>query len=74
MKTMTPERFDAVVRPSKPERLWGAPEIAQMLGVSENTVRNWARDPAVPIYAPRRGTYFAYRSELENWLRKKPAA
>jgi len=60
-----PERFDAMV--AKPEKLWGAPAIAQALGVSVATVYRLAGD-GCPIYRPG-GRYFAYRSELENWLR-----
>lgn len=69
---ITPERFDRLL--VAPERLWGAKSIAAVLGVSEGTVRRWARDPDVPVYSPRRGRYFARRSELETWLRSKPAS
>ncbi|MGE0853638.1 MAG: helix-turn-helix transcriptional regulator [Hyphomicrobiaceae bacterium] len=52
------------------EGLWGAKAIARFLGVSQDTVRAWARDPQVPIFKPpgsRR--LFALRSELLRWLR-----
>lgn len=62
-----PERFDRIVGP-KPEKLWGAPAIAQALGVSVGTVYRFASDTDCPITRPG-GKYFAYRSELENWLR-----
>ena len=68
---LTPAGFEAAfVRPAKPEKLWGAPAIAAALGVSIDTVREWARDPAIPIYKPK--GYFARRSELDAWLSKKP--
>lgn len=67
---LTPEKFDQAV-PGKTSKLWGLPVIARFLGVSEGTVRNWSKLPDVPIYSPLRGTYFAYRSELEAWLRGK---
>ena len=53
-------------------KLWGLPHIAKVLGVSVDTARRWARDPAVPIYQPS-GTsqHFAFRSELLAWLRSK---
>lgn len=53
------------------ERLWGAVEIAGFLGVSVDTVYEWAIDPDVPIYKPG-NRYFAIRSELMRWLRTKP--
>ena len=65
-KTMAP-------RTAKPERLWGAPAIALALGVSVDTVVSLSRKPDCPIYRPS-GRYFAYRTELERWLRTKPAA
>lgn len=66
---MSPELFDAITS-GKPEKLWGAPAIAKALGVSVDTVREWARDPEVPIYRPK--GYFALRSELERWVKTKP--
>lgn len=66
---LTQPIFDAIVRPApKPEKLWGAPAIAQALGVSVATVYRFAFETDCPIYRPG-GRYFAYRSELENWLR-----
>ncbi len=64
---LTPAMIDAILT-AKPEKLWGAPAIAQALGVSVATVYRFALDPACPIYRPG-GRYFAYRSDLENWLR-----
>lgn len=66
---ITPNHFDRIAS-AKPEKLWGAPAIAAALGISVDTVREWARDPSVPIYRPR--GYFARRTELEAWLRTKP--
>lgn len=53
------------------ERLWGASEIGSFLGVSVDTVYEWALDPDVPIYKPG-SRYFAIKSELARWLRTKP--
>lgn len=64
---ITPERLDTILI-GKPERLWGAPAIAQALGVSVATVYRFASETDCPISRPG-GRYFAYRSELENWLR-----
>ena len=56
-----------------PERLHGAPEIAKAIGMSEDSIPKLARTAGVPIYKPPGlGRYFAYRSELERWLRTKP--
>lgn len=70
--TINPEDFDTMMEP-RPRKLWGAPAIARVLGVSEDTVRKWAREDGVPIYSPRPRTYFARREELEAWLRTKAA-
>lgn len=80
MRPADDERSEVGARNSAPdegvrgkvEKLWGAPMIAEALGVSVDTVRKWARDPAIPIYRPN--GYFARRSELERWLRTKPEA
>lgn len=73
---ITPPLFDAMVHPKpKPERLIGAPAIAKALGMSEDTVIRLAATEGVPIYKPPGlGRYYAFRSELEAWLRTKPAA
>jgi hypothetical protein len=70
---LTAPLFDATVgqRPARPEKLWGRPAIARALGVSVDTVVSLARNADCPIYMPA-GRYFAYRSELERWLRTKP--
>jgi len=69
MTEITPERFERVSQPlGKPEKLWGAPSIAAALGVSVSTVYRFALETDCPIHRPG-GRYFAYRSELENWLR-----
>ena len=70
-KHMTPDVFDAMMKPKRQERLWGRPAIARALGVSEDTISSWAKLPGVPIYEPLPGRYLAYRSELEPWLRTK---
>lgn len=61
------ETVDRIVV-SKPEKIWGAPAIAQALGLSVATIYRLADAGECPIYRPG-GRYFAYRSELENWLR-----
>lgn len=68
MTTLTPGTFDALVG-GKTEKLWGARAIARALGVSVDKVRLLASQPDCPIYRPH--GYFAYRNELENWLRTK---
>lgn len=67
-QAITPERFDATMQAAKPEKLWGAPAIAAALGVSVATVYRFSFETDCPISRPG-GRYFAYRSELENWLR-----
>lgn len=71
-----PWRFDGVIqgKVSKAEKLWGAPAIASALGVSVDKVRHLATVPDAPVYRPAGCGYFAFRSELEQWLRSKPAA
>lgn len=66
---ITAAAFDTVSSP-RSRKVWGAPAIARILGVSVDTVYVLARDPSSPIYKP--SGYFAYRSELEAWLRTKP--
>lgn len=51
-----------------PDKLWGAPAISQALGVSVDTVYRPAKENGCPIYQPG-GSYFAFRHELEAWLR-----
>lgn len=66
-------RLDALLEKPVKGKLWGLPSIAKFLGVSVDTARRWAREPAVPIYQPK-GTkaYCAFQSELREWLRTKP--
>ncbi len=61
-------RLDALL--NGPEKIWGVKAIAEFLGVSESKVRRMAKRPTVPIYRPA-GMYFAFRSELTDWLRSK---
>jgi len=68
MTTLTPDTFDAMVS-TKSAKLWGARAIARALGVSVDKVRTLAAQSDCPIYRPH--GYFAYRSELEAWLRTK---
>lgn len=68
---LDPQRFDEMLENGS-RRLWGLPSIAQCLGVSTDTARRWANDPActVPIYRPD-GKWLAIRSELLAWLRRR---
>ncbi|TKA98553.1 DNA-binding protein [Cereibacter changlensis] len=61
-------RFDAIT--AGPEKLWGLTAIAAALGISVDKTRRLARRPTVPIYR-NEGGYFATRSELNVWLRRK---
>ena len=76
MPPLDPWRFDEAVDAEPRGKLWGLPQIAEVLGVSVDTARKWARDAAVPIYQPEgSGSHFAFRTELLAWLKtKKPEA
>lgn len=67
---LTPERLDAALV-CRPQKIWGAPAIAQALGVSIDKVRRLAALPCVPIYKPPGAGYYADRRELETWLKTK---
>lgn len=69
---LTPEHLDRILI-GRPEKLWGAPAIAQALGVSVATVYRFASHTDCPITRPG-GRYFAYRHELDRWLRTKIVA
>lgn len=46
-------------------------EAAEILGVSQNTVRTWARDGKLPVRRnPANGYRLFKRSELERFLRR----
>ena len=62
-------RFDAIT--SGPEKIWGLAAIAGALGVSTDKARRLAKLPDSPIYRPDGVSYFAIRSELNHWLRRK---
>lgn len=65
-------RADAVLEPER--KLWGLPQIAEVLGVSVDKARELAQRPEVPISRPvGSGSYFAFRSELLAWLRGRSA-
>ncbi|MAZ27988.1 MAG: DNA-binding protein [Cytophagaceae bacterium] len=60
--------FDALF--AGPAKLWGLEAIARAIGCSVDKTRRLARNPRVPIYRPEgSGSYFAFRHELEAWLR-----
>jgi hypothetical protein len=61
-------RFDAIA--AGPEKIWGMTAIAHALGVSTDKARRIAKNPAVPIYR-NEGGWFALRSELNAWLKRK---
>lgn len=69
MTELTADRLDAILT-APARKLWGAPAIAKALGVSVATVYRLAAKDDCPIYMPD-GRYFAYRHELDLWLRKK---
>ena len=54
------------------DRLWGATEIANFAGVSEDTVRRWSCLTNCPIAKPG-GRYFVTRTALLQWLTAKAA-
>lgn len=56
----------------KPEHLWGLRAIGNAIGVSDDTVRRLVKDPAsgIPVTRPG-GRYYAARSELLAWLRRR---
>jgi hypothetical protein len=59
------------------ERLEGWKEIADYLDRSVRTVQRWAKEHSLPIHHPpdiERGMVFAYKNELENWLKIKSEA
>lgn len=61
-------RFDALAEPDR--KLWGLGQIAEAIGVSVKKARRLAMTEGVPIYRPvGSNTYFAWRSELQAWLR-----
>ncbi len=66
------DKFDKYIAVKKTQKLWGAPAIAKALGISVSSVYRLASKPDVPIYKPESGGYFAYRGELEAWLKQKP--
>ena len=68
---LDPMRFDMLV--SGPEKLWGLSTIARAIGRSVDTTRTLAKREDVPIYRPDGKSYFAFRSELHDWLRTKAA-
>src|SRR5579863_2033178 len=62
--------------PSAP-RLDGWKDIATCLGKSERTVKRWERDRALPIHrvpGGGRATVYAFRAELDEWLKSSNAA
>ena len=57
----------------KREVIWGAPLIADFMGLSVDAVRDLAKDPESPVFKPG-DRYCAFRSEIVRWMRTKPAA
>jgi tetratricopeptide (TPR) repeat protein len=61
-------------RPSQTERLESWKEIATYLKRDVRTVQRWERREALPVHRhrhDRRASIYAYRSELERWLRQR---
>lgn len=59
-----------------PERLGSWKEIAAFLGVDERTARRYEEQRGLPVHRLRggaRSAVHAYRSELAEWLRERPA-
>lgn len=57
---------------NNPDRLTSWKTIAAYLQCNERTVKRWEQDRALPVRrlpGPKRGGVFAYRSELDAWLR-----
>ncbi|PBB85724.1 helix-turn-helix domain-containing protein [Mesorhizobium sp. WSM3876] len=52
------------------DALWGAKAIAKFLGLNVERLYSLADEPDCPIGRPS-GRYFARKSELREWLRKK---
>lgn len=69
--SLNPRRFDAIL--ASPEKLWGLNSIAAAIGLSVDATRRLAHSGKAPIYRPDGRRYFALRSELNAWLRSKPA-
>ena len=63
-------RADDILEPDAD--LWGMKAIGRCLGVSEDTVRRWALDPAsrLPVSKPM-GRWFGRKRELLAWLRTR---
>lgn len=60
----------------KRERLNSWKEIADFLQRSEKTARRWEMQRNLPVHrvpGAGKGSVYAYRDELENWLRTAPA-
>lgn len=52
------------------DKIWTARQIAKYLGCSESLIYELATDPRCPIFRPS-DRYFAFKSELDQWLRTK---
>ncbi len=61
-----------------PDRLESWKEISEFLGRDVRTCSRWAKELNLPIHrvngASPRSKVFAYRAELEAWLRDRPAS
>jgi hypothetical protein len=59
----------------RPERLISWKVIAAELGCDERTAKRWERERGLPVYrapGPKRSVAFAFRSELDAWLKAEP--
>jgi tetratricopeptide (TPR) repeat protein len=58
-----------------PERLVSWKVIATELGCDERTAKRWERERGLPVHrvpGSKRSVVFAFRSELDNWLKTAP--
>ena len=69
---MTPPTESVSTAPASPDRLTSWKAIAAYLQCNERTVKRWEQERALPVHrlpGGKRGGVFAYRSELDGWLR-----
>ena len=59
--------------PNEPEKWSSLEEIAEHLGVSKDTIRNWIKKGAIPHR--RIGKQYKFKiSEIDEWLKSGEAA
>lgn len=68
--------MSAAPTPAPPDRLDSWKEIADYVGRDVRTAIRWERDRGLPVHrvpGGRRGAVFAYRGEIDEWLRRGEA-